>query len=80
MILLIGTCVVSGSVSHDTTSHWTNGTLCGLIQGDKGRNIFSGDGTVLFHSLMPDKSLHMKGESCQGGKESDWKICKDKVF
>jgi hypothetical protein len=30
-------------------------------------NIFSADETAFFYSLMPNKSLHMKGKTCHGG-------------
>jgi hypothetical protein len=70
MILHIGTCVVAVAALVKTADHWTNETLPALIQGNEGRNIFSADETALFYSLMPSKSLHMKGETYQGGKKS----------
>lgn len=36
--------------------------------------MFNGDETGLFYKLMPDKTLQLKGETCQGGKLSKERI------
>jgi hypothetical protein len=60
----------SGSVSQDSVDHWINESLPTLLNDYELKDISKADGTALFYSLMPDKSLIIRREACTGGKKS----------
>lgn len=55
-------CEESGSTDTDIEHHWKNNKLPKLIKGFNPCDIFNADKTGLFHKLMPEKTLQLKGE------------------
>ena len=63
-------CGESASVTSDQTDQWTSTRLPRLLDEYTPDDIYNADESGLFYRLLPDKSLVMKGESCNGGKQS----------
>jgi hypothetical protein len=57
--------------SQDYVDHWINESLPALLNCYELKDIFNTDETALFYSLMPDKSLNIRGEACTGEKKSE---------
>jgi hypothetical protein len=45
-------------------------SLLSLLEGYEPHDVYNADETGLFFSLLPDRTLAYKGESCRGGKHS----------
>ena len=60
----------SKSVTKEMTSSWSKTTLPTILSEYKLENIFSVDEFGLFYQCLPDKTYHLKGEKCSGGKKS----------
>ena len=60
----------SRSVTEDMTAPWSETTLPTILSRYPLENIFNADEFGLFFQCLPNKSLHMKGEKCSGGKHS----------
>ena len=52
------------------TSSWSETTLPTILSNFKLENIFNADEFGLFYQCLPDKTYHLKGEKCSGGKKS----------
>ena len=60
----------SKSVTKEMTSSWSETTLPTILSNYKFENIFSTDEVGLFYQYLPDKTYHLKGEKCSGGKKN----------
>ena len=60
----------SKSVTEEMTAPWTETTLSTILSGYPLENIFNADEFGLFYQCLPNKTLHLKGEKCSGGKHS----------
>ena len=60
----------SKSVTEEMTAPWTETTLPTILSRYPLENIFNADEFGLFYQCLPDKTLHLKGEKCSGGKHS----------
>ena len=60
----------SKSVTKEMTSSWSETTLPTILSNYKLENIFNADELGLFYQCLPDKTYHLKGEKCSGGKKS----------
>ena len=52
------------------TAPWTETTLPTVLSRYPLENIFNADEFGLFYQCLPNKTLHLKGEKCSGGKHS----------
>jgi hypothetical protein len=66
-------CGESAGVSQPTVIDWKN-KLPDLISEYEPHNIFNADETGLFFKCEPNKSLHLRGEECHGGKRSKERV------
>ena len=53
---------------------WTENILPSLLAEYPEENVFNADETGLFYHMMPNKTLHFRGERCTGGKQSKERI------
>ena len=60
----------SKSVTPEMTSSWNETTLPTILSNYKLEDIFNADEFGLFYQCLPDKTYHLKGEKCSGGKKS----------
>ena len=60
----------SKSVTDEMTAPWTKTTLPTILSRYPLENIFNADEFGLFYQCLPNKTLHLKGEKCSGGKRS----------
>ena len=60
----------SKSVTKETTSSWSETTLPTILSNYKLEDIFNVDEFGLFYQCHPDKTYHLKGEKCSGGKKA----------
>ena len=60
----------SKSVTEEMTALWTETTLPTILSLYPLENIFNADEFGLFYQCLPNKTLHLKGEKCSGGKHS----------
>ncbi|XP_067937098.1 tigger transposable element-derived protein 4-like [Watersipora subatra] len=58
----------SAAVNVGEVEKWKKEMLTPLLQTYTYDDIFNMDETGLFYKLMVDKTLHLKGEKCSGGK------------
>lgn len=61
------------SADQDQVSNWLS-TLPAVIAQYQPRDVFNADEAGLFINLQPEKSLSIKGETCQGGKKSKERV------
>ena len=66
-IVFKNVCGESSSISPDTVDHWVSDSLPKLIEG---YDVFNADVTGLLWRMLPDKTMAMEGDKCQGGKKS----------
>ena len=64
----------AASVTEDMTTDWLGVKLPALLHEYQPVDVFNADETGLFWKCLPDKTLHMKGEHCSGGKKSKERI------
>ena len=60
----------SRSVTKEMASSWSKTTLPTVLLNCKIENIFNAGKFGLFYQCLPDKTYHLKGENCSGGKKS----------
>ena len=58
------------SVTNQMTSSWNETTLPTILSNYKLEDIFNADEFGLFYQCLPEKTYHLKGEKCSGGKKS----------
>jgi hypothetical protein len=58
------------SVDSSTVGQWRKEKLLKIIEGYEPKNIYNADETELFFRLPPNKTISLKRESCNGGKNS----------
>ena len=63
-------CGESGKVTSEMTAEWTSTILPSLLSQFSPDDVYNGDETGLFYKCLPDKTFLMKGETCNGGKQS----------
>ena len=64
----------AASVTNDMTADWLEVKLPALLHDYQPVDVFNADETGSFWKCLPDKTLHMKGEQCSGGKKSKERI------
>ena len=64
----------SASVCGSVVENWRDNQLKFLLQNFQPECIFNADETGLFWKLLPERTLHFKGQKCQGGKKSKERI------
>jgi hypothetical protein len=62
------------SVDSSTVEEWRKEQLLKISESYKPMNIYNADETGLFFRLPPNKTLSLKGDPCNGGKNSKEKI------
>ncbi|UYV68420.1 TIGD4 [Cordylochernes scorpioides] len=67
-IKLRNICGESADVNRETMTNWLTDVMPNIISNYACKGIFNADETGLFWRLLPDKTLHFKGETCTGGK------------
>ena len=60
----------SKAVTEEMTAPWTETTLPTILSRYALENIFNADEFGLLYQCLPNKTLHLKGEKCSGGKHS----------
>ena len=60
----------SKAVTEEMTALWTDTRLPTILSCYPLGNIFNSDEFGLFFQCLPNKTLHLKGEKCSGGKHS----------
>ncbi|UYV71483.1 hypothetical protein LAZ67_8003469 [Cordylochernes scorpioides] len=73
-IKLRNICGESADVNRETMTNWFTDVMPNIISNYACKDIFNADETGLFWRLLPDKTLHFKGETCTGGKASKERI------
>lgn len=53
---------------------WTNGHFQEIVESYSEEDIFNADETACFYQLLPEKTMHFKGNKCKGGKKSKVRI------
>lgn len=64
----------SKSVTPEMTNAWNETSLPTIMSRFKLRDIYNADEFGLFYQGLPTKTLHLKGQKCQGGKHSKVRI------
>ncbi|XP_067650869.1 tigger transposable element-derived protein 4-like [Haliotis asinina] len=64
----------SSSVDSKSVDDWLTSQLPMLLKNYSPENIFNADETGLFYKLVPQRTLHLKGDKCHGGKKSKERI------
>jgi hypothetical protein len=62
------------SVDSSTVEEWRKEQLLKIFEGYEPKNIYNADETVPFFRLPPNKTLSLKGDPCNGGKNSKERI------
>ncbi|UYV67015.1 TIGD4 [Cordylochernes scorpioides] len=73
-IKLRNICGESADVNRETMTNWLTDVMPNIISNYACKDIFNADETGLFWRLLPDKTLHFKGETCTGRKASKERI------
>jgi hypothetical protein len=61
-------------VDNNVVQEWNSEKLPEIIDNYKSDDIFNGDEFSLFFKCLPNKKMHLKGESCKGGKQSKERV------
>lgn len=64
----------SESVASDVVDKWTQEVLPKLIEGWDPKDIYNCDESGLFFKMLPNKTMHTKGEACHGSKKSKERV------
>ena len=56
------------------TAPWAETTLPTILSRYPLKDIFNADEVGLFYQCLPDRSYHLKGEKCSGGKHSKTRL------
>jgi hypothetical protein len=62
-----------GAVDQEVVIAW-RAALPRQLAGWKEEDVFNADETALFWRVLPNKTLHFKGDKCSGGKRSKERI------
>jgi len=62
------------SVDNNVVQEWTSEKLSEIIKNYKSDDIFKEDEFGLFFKCLPNRKMHLKGESCSGGKQSKERV------
>ncbi|UYV67858.1 TIGD4 [Cordylochernes scorpioides] len=73
-IKLRNICGETADVNRETMTNWLTDVMPNIISNYACKDIFNADETGLFWRLLPDKTLHFKGETFTGGKASKERI------
>jgi hypothetical protein len=68
------------SVDSSTVEEWRKEQLLKIFEGYEPKNIYNADETGLFFRLPPNKTLSLKGDPYNGGKNSKERITVLLVF
>lgn len=58
------------SVDREAAVAWIEKNIGQLLEKYSPRDLFNADETALFYQMLPQKTLALKGDRCQGGKQS----------
>jgi hypothetical protein len=73
-IQLRNICGEAADVNSEVVTNWQTNIMPHLLGNYACKDIYNADETGLFWRLLPDKTLHFKGETCTGGKASKERI------
>ncbi|XP_067684471.1 tigger transposable element-derived protein 4-like [Haliotis asinina] len=62
--------IESSSVDSKSVDDWLTSQLPMLLKNYSPENLFNADESGLFYKLVPQRTLHLKGDKCHGGKKS----------
>lgn len=69
--------VVSGeekAADKEGADSWRNDRFRGIAESYSEDDIFNADETACFYQLLPDRTMHFKGQQCKGGKKSHLRV------
>nr|XP_050023958.1 tigger transposable element-derived protein 6-like [Dermacentor andersoni] len=58
------------SVDREAAVAWVETNVGQLLEKYSAKDLFNADETALFYQMLPQKTLALKGERCQGGEQS----------
>ncbi|UYV65953.1 hypothetical protein LAZ67_3005994 [Cordylochernes scorpioides] len=64
----------AGSVDANSVATWKGGIIPLLLAKYSPQDIFNADETRLFYKLLPNQTMTIRGEKCEGGKKSKERI------
>ncbi|UYV80373.1 TIGD6 [Cordylochernes scorpioides] len=64
----------AGSVDANSVATWKGGIIPSLLAKYSPPDIFNADETGLFYKLLPNQTMTIRGEKCEGGKKSKERI------
>ncbi|UYV63923.1 TIGD4 [Cordylochernes scorpioides] len=64
----------AGSVDANSVATWKCGIIPSLLAKYSPQDIFNADETGLFYKLLPNRTMTIRGEKCEGGKKSKERI------
>ncbi|UYV61013.1 hypothetical protein LAZ67_1003100 [Cordylochernes scorpioides] len=64
----------AGSVDANSVATWKGGIIPSLLAKYSPQDIFNADETGLFYKLLPNQTMTIRGEKCEGGKKSKERI------
>ncbi|UYV73092.1 TIGD4 [Cordylochernes scorpioides] len=64
----------AGSVDANSVATWKGGIIPSLLAKYSPQDIFNADETGLFYKLLPNQTITIRGEKCEGGKKSKERI------
>ncbi|UYV73089.1 TIGD4 [Cordylochernes scorpioides] len=64
----------AGSVDANSVATWKGGIIPSLLAKYSPQNIFNADETGLFYKRLPNQTITIRGEKCEGGKKSKERI------
>lgn len=62
------------SVDREAAVAWIEKNIGQLLEKYSPRDLFNADETALFYQMLPQKTLALKGDRCQGGKQSKVRV------
>nr|XP_037276006.1 tigger transposable element-derived protein 6-like [Rhipicephalus microplus] len=62
------------SVDREAAVAWIKKNIGQLLEKYSPRDLFNADETALFYQMLPQKTLALKGDRCQGGKQSKVRV------
>uniref|UniRef100_A0A224Z9W5 Tick transposon n=1 Tax=Rhipicephalus zambeziensis TaxID=60191 RepID=A0A224Z9W5_9ACAR len=67
-------CGESAASDANGAATWASSALPDILKDYASSDIYNADETGLFYELLPKKTLHMKGQACNGGKHSKKRV------
>lgn len=67
-------CGEAMSVDREAALLWVETNVGQLLEKYSPKDLFNADETALFYQMLPQKTLALKGERCQGGKQSKVRV------